>query len=135
MKIQIRMYKMDEPMIKPECDLRRKTMNLKDKIYLRNLAFKSFNLYIEKFNLEDDDYIDYRAVRGKERALNNCIKKMSEITGVDEEKIYDIVVNSLAFPPKKSLDDLRDIGIPVATLKEIESYKKVNTRRSMTKAE
>lgn len=126
---------MDEPMIKPECDLRRKTMNLKDKIYLRNLAFKSFNLYIEKFNLEDDDYIDYRAVRGKERALNNRIKKMSEITGVDEEKIYDVVVNSLAFPPKKSLDNLRDIGVPVATLKEIESYKKVNIRRSMTKAE
>lgn len=115
---------MDELMIKPECDLRRKTMNLKDKIYLRNLAFKAFDLYIEKFCLEDDDYIDYRAVRGKERALNNCIKKMSEITGVDEEKIYDIVVNSLAFPPKKSLDNLRDIGIPVATLKEIESYKK-----------
>ena len=57
---------MDEPMIKPECDLRRKTMNLKDKIYLRNLAFKAFDLYIKKFSLEDDDYIDYRAVRGKE---------------------------------------------------------------------
>ena len=110
-------------------------MNLKDKIYLLNLAFKASDLYIEKFGLEDDDYIDYRSVRGKERALNNCIKKMSEITGVDEEKIYDIVVNSLAFPPKKSLDNLRDIGIPVATLKEIESYKKVNIRRSMTKAE
>lgn len=110
-------------------------MNLKDKIYLRKLAFKAFDLYIEKFSLEDDDYIDYRAVRGKERALNNCIKKMSEITGVDEEKIFDIVVNSLAFPPKKSLDNLRDIGIPVATLKEIEFYKKVNIRRSMTKEE
>ena len=113
----------------------RKTMNLKDKIYLRKLAFDSFNLYIEKFCLEDDDYIDYRAVRGKERALNNRIKKMSEITGVDEEKIYDIVVNSLSSLPKKSLDDLRDIGVPVATLKEIESYKKVNIRRSMTKSE
>ena len=119
---------MDEPMIKQGCDLRRKTMNLKDKIYLRNLAFKAFDLYIKKFSLEDDDYIDYRAVRGKERALNNCIKKMSEITGVDEEKIYDIVVNSLALSTKKSLDNLRDIGIPVATLKEIESYKKVNIR-------
>lgn len=126
---------MDEPMIKPEYDLRRKTMNLKDKIYLRNLAFKAFDLYIKKFNLEDDDYIDYRAVRGKERALNNCIKKMSEITGVDEEKIYDVVINSIALLPKESLDNLRDIGVPVATLKEIESYKKVNIRRSMTKAE
>lgn len=99
-------------------------MNLKDKIYLRKLAFNAFDLYIEKFCLEDDDYIDYRAVRGKERALNNRIKKMSEITGVDEEKIYDIVVNSLVLSTKKSLDNLRDIGIPVATLKEIESYKK-----------
>ena len=126
---------MYEPMIKPECDLRRKTMNLKDKIYLRNLAFKAFDLYIKKFNLEDDDYIDYRAVRGKERALNNCIKEMSEITGVDEEKIYDVVINSIALLPKESLDNLRDIGVPVATLKEIESYKKVNIRRSMTKAE
>ena len=80
-------------------------------------------IYIDEFSLEDDDYIDYRAVRGKERALNTRIKKMSEMTGVDEEKIYDIVVNSLAFPPKKSLDDLRDIGVPVVTLKEIESYK------------
>ena len=60
---------------------------------------------------------------------------MSEITGVDEEKIYDIVVNSLALSTKKNLDNLRDIGIPVATLKEIESYKKINIRRSMTKAE
>ena len=114
---------MDESIIKPECSLRQKTINLKDKIYLRKLAFDAFNLCIEKCCLEDDDYIDGRAVRGKERALNNCIKKMSEITGVDEEKIYDIVVNSLAFPPKKSLDDLRDIGVPVVTLKEIESYK------------
>ena len=99
-------------------------MNLKDKIYLRKLAFDAFNLYAEKFCLEDDDYIDYRAVRGKERALNNRIKKISEITGVDEEKIYDIVVNSLALLPKESFDNLRDIGIPIATLKEIESYKK-----------
>ncbi len=126
---------MDEPMIKPECSLRRKTMNLKDKIYLRKLAFNAFNLYIEKFCLEDDDYIDYRAVRGKEKALNNCIKKMSEITGVDEEKIYDVVVNSIALLPKENFNNLRDIGVPVATLKEIESYKKVNIRRSMTKAE
>ena len=110
-------------------------MNLKDKIYLRKLALDAFDLYIEKFVLEDDDYIDYRAVRGKERALNNRIEKMSEITGVDEEKIYDIVVKSLGVPPKKSFDDLRDIGVPVATLKEIESYKKINIRRSMTKAE
>lgn len=114
---------MEELMSKPECGLRQKTMNLKDKIYLRKLAFNAFNLYIDKFCLEDDDYIDYRAVRGKERALNNRIKKMSEITGVDEEKIYDIVVDSLGLPPNKSLDDLRDIGVPVATLKEVESYK------------
>ena len=119
---------MDESMNKPECGLRRKTMDLKDKIYLLNLAFNASDLYIEKFCLEDDDYIDYRSVRGKERALNNCIKKVSEITGVDEEKIYDIVANSLGLSIKKYLDNLRDIGIPVATLKEIESYKKVNIR-------
>ena len=99
-------------------------MNLKDKMDLRILAINALYTYIDEFSLQDDDYIDYRAVRGKERSLNNRIKKMSEITGVDEEKIYDVVVNSLAFPPKKSLDNLRDIGIPVATLKEIESYKK-----------
>ena len=60
-------------------------MNLKDKIYLRKLAFNAFNLYIEKFSLEDDDYIDYRAVRGKERALNNCIK----------EKVIDLMEYNL----------------------------------------
>ena len=57
---------MDESMIKPECSFKAKTINLKDKIYLRKLALDAFNLYIEKFVLEDDDYIDYRAVRGKE---------------------------------------------------------------------
>ena len=70
-------------------------MNLKDKMDLRILAINAHNIYIDEFSLEDDDYIDYRAVRGKERALNNRIKKMSEMTGVDEEKIYHIVVNSI----------------------------------------
>ena len=67
-------------------------MNLKDKMDLRILAINALYTYIDKFSLEDDDYIDYRAVRGKERALDNRIKKMSEMTGVDEEKIYHIVL-------------------------------------------
>ena len=100
-------------------------MNLKDKIYLLNIAFKASDLYIEKFCLEDDDYIDYRAVRGKERALNNRIKKMSELTGVDKEKIYNIVVNSIPVTSSdKYFNELRDIGIPIATDEEIEAYKK-----------
>ena len=55
-------------------------MNLKDKMDLRILAINALYTYIDKFSLEDDDYIDYRAVRGKERALDNRIKKMSEMT-------------------------------------------------------
>ena len=41
-------------------------MNLKDKMDLRILAINAHNIYIDEFSLEDDDYIDYRAVRGKD---------------------------------------------------------------------
>lgn len=99
-------------------------MTIEDKIYLRRLAINAHNIYIDEFSLEDDDYIDYRAVRGKERALNNRIKKMSEMTGVDEEKIYHIVVNSIPTSTDKYFNELRDIGIPVLTDEEIEAYKK-----------
>ena len=99
-------------------------MKLEDKIYLCKLAISARNIYIEQFELEDDDYIDYRAVRGKERALNNRIKKMSELTGVDKEKIYHIVVNSLLPNSNKYLNDLRDIGIPVPSIEEAKEYQK-----------
>lgn len=49
---------------------------------------------------------------------------MSELTGVDKDKIYNIVVQSLILCSDEYLDELRDIGIPIATLEEIEAYKK-----------
>ena len=100
-------------------------MTIEDKIYLRKLAINAYNIYVEQFELEDDDYIDYRAVRGKERALNNRIKKMSELTGVDKEKIYNIVVNSIPVTSNdKYFNELRDSGIPIATDEEIDAYEK-----------
>lgn len=99
-------------------------MTIEDKIYLRELAFNALDIYLEKFILEDEDYIDFRAVRGKEKALNNRIKKMSELTGVDKEKIYDIVVNFLTLGTDKYLNELRDIGIPIATLEDIQEFRK-----------
>lgn len=99
-------------------------MNLEDKINLRKLAISARNIYIEQFELEDDDYVDYRAVRGKEKALNNRIKKMYELTGVDKVKIYHIVVNSLLSTSKEYLNDLRDIGIPVPSIEEVKEYQK-----------
>ena len=99
-------------------------MNLEDKINLLILAIRARNIYVEQFELEDDDYIDYRAVRGKERALNNRIKKISELTGVDKVKIYHVVVNSLLSTSKEYLNDLRDIGIPVPSIEEAKEYQK-----------
>lgn len=99
-------------------------MNLKDKMDLRILAINALYTYIDKFSLEDDDYIDYRAVRGKERALDDRIKRMSKMTGVDEEKIYNIVVNSIPTSIDKYFNELRDIGIPVLTDEEIDAYEK-----------
>ena len=99
-------------------------MNLEDKINLLILAISARNIYIEQFELEDDDYIDYRAVRGKERALNNRIKKISELTLVDKVKIYHVVVNSLLSTRKEYLNDLRDIGIPVPSIEEAKEYQK-----------
>lgn len=99
-------------------------MNLIDKMDLRILAINALYIYIDEFSLEDDDYIDYRAVIGKERSLNNRIKKMSEMTGVDEEKIYHIVVNSISTSTDKYFNELRDIGIPVLTDEEIDAYEK-----------
>lgn len=100
-------------------------MTIEYKIYLRKLAINAHNVYVEQFELEDDDYIDYRAVRGKERALNNRIKKMSELTGVDKEKINNIIVNSIPVTSSdKYFNELRDIGIPIVTDEEIEAYKK-----------
>ena len=99
-------------------------MNLKDKMDLRILAVNALYIYIDEFSLEDDDYIDYRAIRGKDRALNNRIKKMSEMTGVDEEKIYHIVINSIPTSIDKYFNELRDIGIPILTDEEIDAYEK-----------
>lgn len=99
-------------------------MNLKDKMDLRILAINALYTYIDEFSLEDDDYIDYRAVRGKERALDDRIKRMSKMTGVDEEKIYNIVVNSIPKNTDKYFNELRDIGIPVLTDEEIDAYEK-----------
>ena len=99
-------------------------MDLKNKMGLRILAVNALYIYIDEFSLEDDDYIDYRAIRGKDRALNNRIKKMSEMTGVDEEKIYHIVINSIPTSIDKYFNELRDIGIPVLTDEEIEAYEK-----------
>lgn len=104
-------------------------MNLEDKIKLLILAISARNIYIEQFELEDDDYIDYRAVRGKERALNNRIKKMSELAGVDKVKIYHVVVNSLLSTSKEYLNDLRDIGVPVSSIEEAKEYQKKRLRR------
>ena len=46
------------------------------------------------------------------------------MTGVDEEKIYHIVINSIPTSIDKYFNELRDICIPILTDEEIDAYEK-----------
>ncbi len=54
-------------------------INLKDIIKFQYLE-------MELFEIEDDDYVDYRSVRGKERAIYNRLEKIID----DKEKQKEI---------------------------------------------
>lgn len=73
-------------------------------------------LIIQKFEIEDDYFVDYRIVRAKERAINN---RLSKITSNKKEqgKIFDIIekgswrTDDLSY--KCICDELRALGYEI----------------------
>lgn len=97
-------------------------MELKDKIELRKLAIKCSKLENEIFDEEDSDYVDYRIIRNKEMAIKSSIDKMSEISGIKTDTIYEIVYSNPFETWKDYFNKLRENGIEIASSKEMESY-------------
>ncbi len=84
-------------------------INLKDIIKIQYLE-------MELFEIEDDDYVDYRSVRGKERAIYNRLEKITD----DKEKqkeircvIYENMWNTEDDTFKPICDALRKRGYEV----------------------
>ena len=95
-------------------------MELKDKIELRKLAIKCSKLENEIFDEEDSDYVDYRIIRNKERAIKSSIDKMSEISGIKADMVYEIVYSNLLETWEDYFNKLRENGIEIASSKEME---------------
>ena len=95
-------------------------MELKDKIELRKLAIKCSKLENEIFDEEDSDYVDYRIIRNKERAIKSSIDKMSEISGIKSDIIYEIVYSNPLETWEDYFNKLRENGIEIASSKEVE---------------
>lgn len=95
-------------------------MELKDKIELRKLAIKCSKLENEIFDEEDSDYVDYRIIRNKERAIKSSIDKMSEISGIKADIIYEIVYSNPLETWEDYFNKLRENGIEVSSSKEVE---------------
>lgn len=94
-------------------------MELETKVELRKLAKKASDLYVEIFYIEDDDYVDRRRTNKKELALSKIIKDISDKTNVSEYEIYQVVTSSIGQTFKDYFNNLRAIGVPIATMEEI----------------
>lgn len=94
-------------------------MELETKIELRKLAKKASDIYVEIFYAQDEDYVDRRTVNKKELALSKIIKDISDRTNVAEDKVYKVVTLSIGQTFKDYFNDLRTIGVPIATMEEI----------------
>ena len=108
----------DVNLVKPKIEL-------KDKIKLYQIALECIFLFIEIFNIEDSDYVDHRIVVNKERAIENRVKKIHKITGLELDKVEELINSH--YPCQKNSDYfevLRTGGIPIATLEEVIEYEK-----------
>jgi len=71
---------------------------------------------MEIFEVEDDDYFDYRIVKNKERAIYNILNKIT--TNIEEQEtirktIYKNMWNTEDFTYKPICDELRRFGYEV----------------------
>ena len=85
------------------------------KIKLKDII-KIQYLEMELFEIEDDEYVDYRKVRGKERAIYNSLEKITD----DKEKqkeirdcVYKNMWNTEDTTFKPICDGLRQLGYEV----------------------
>lgn len=97
---------------------------LDKKIELRMLAIRAARLEIEIFDELDGDYVDYRIVRNKERAIENIVKKISKITTAPADRVRSLIYYDPFRTWGKYFDSLRAIGVPIATKEEVEEYEK-----------
>lgn len=84
-------------------------INLKDIIKIQYLE-------MELFEIEDDDYVDYRSVRGKEGAIYNILEKITDDTEKQKEIrdcIYKNMWNTEDNTFKPICDALRKLGYEV----------------------
>lgn len=95
---------------------------LDKKIELRMLAIKGARLEIEIFDELDGDYIDYRIVRNKERAVENIIKKISKLTDAPADRVRSLMHYDPLRTWGKYFDSLRAIGVPIATQEEVKEF-------------
>ncbi len=73
-------------------------------------------LEMEIFEVEDDDYVDYRTVRGKERAIYNRLEKITDSKEKQREIrdcIYKNMWNIEDLSYKPICDGLRALGYEV----------------------
>ena len=85
------------------------------KIKLKDIV-KIQRLEMELFEIEDDDYVDYRSVRGKERAIYNRLEKITDDTEKQKEIrdcIYKNMWNNEGMTFKPICDALRNMGYEV----------------------
>lgn len=99
--------------------VKRTIMDLETKIELKKLAKRASDLYVEIFYAQDEDYVDRRSVTKKEIALSKIIKDISDKTNVSEDEIYKVVTFSISQTFKDYFNNLRAIGVPIATMEEI----------------
>lgn len=95
---------------------------LEKKIELRRLAIKCSQLESAIFNEEDSDFVDYRIIRNKERAIENNIEKMSRLSDVPFNKIRKLIYYDPCQTWGEYFDQFRAVGVPIATQEEVKEY-------------
>lgn len=102
---------------------------LEKKVKLRYLAIQAANFYLDLFYEQDNDYIDGRKISNIDRALERRIKKISELTDAPADRIRSIIYNSLGGNWREYYDELRAVGVPIATKEEVKEYENRDNKK------
>lgn len=85
------------------------------KIMFKDIA-KIQRLYMDIFEEEDSDYVDYRVVRNKEKSVYRILNKYSS-DPEEQKKIYDIIASgswdSEDYTFKTISNHIRELGYEV----------------------
>ena len=102
---------------------------LLEKIELRKLAIKCAGYEEDIFNEEDSDFVDMRVIRKKEKARDNCIKKMARVSGAPIDKIQHIVMSNVFETWGQYFERLRAAGVAIATQEEVKEYENRDNKK------